>query len=322
MIPAQHATDELDGKKGAFIETLNELFQEVRNESENFKQAQHYLDLLSGELNASDETTEIGKMVKEIDGIISDIFPSTKIHATTNLNDPNKAIQPDFNIEIHSNVRTPVQFQGTGVIRSVVFALLRYKNTRDLKKIHKGEYSKAFNITRALHELTDDDDKTYVKMLMRFDDEVTKVFFANNVLIVEGDTEYLLLIEALKRMDKDRVNEIKANWNFIRARGKPPIISLIKYFKALNLNVKVIFDKDNGKENAEKYNAAIISAIDDSDRYYEVEGCIEELLGYEQPSNDKPFHAYKFTETNWGDNWESISEGWRNLLQKVFDIDA
>lgn len=403
LIPAQHATDELDGKKGAFIETLNELFQEVRNESENFKQAQHYLDLLSGELNASDETTEIGKMVKEIDGIISDIFPSTKIHATTNLNDPNKAIQPDFNIEIHSNVRTPVQFQGTGVIRSVVFALLRYKNTRDLKKIHKGEYvrplligfeepelylhpsaaqkmretiyslaeesqnqivctthstymidlsqkpsqilnnltlqktkkiidgleypteyvsSKAFNITKALHELTDDDDKTYVKMLMRFDDEVTKVFFANNVLIVEGDTEYLLLIEALKRMDKDRVNEIKANWNFIRARGKPPIISLIKYFKALNLNVKVIFDKDNGKENAEKYNAAIISAIDDSDRYYEVERCIEELLGYKQPSNDKPFHAYKFTETNWGDNWESISEGWRNLLQKVFDIDA
>lgn len=177
-------------------------------------------------------------------------------------------------------------------------------------------------ITKALHELTDDDDKTYVKMLMRFDDEVTKVFFANNVLIVEGDTEYLLLIEALKRMDKDRVNEIKANWNFIRARGKPPIISLIKYFKALNLNVKVIFDKDNGKENAEKYNAAIISAIDDSDRYYEVEGCIEKLLGYKQPSNDKPFHAYKFTETNWGDNWESISEGWRNLLQKVFDIDA
>lgn len=403
LIPAQHATDELDGKKGAFIETLNELFQEVRNESENFKQAQHYLDLLSGELNASDETTEIGKMVKEIDGIISDIFPSTKIHATTNLNDPNKAIQPDFNIEIHSNVITPVQFQGTGVIRSAVFALLRYKNTRDLRKIHKGEYvrplligfeepelylhpsaaqkmretiyslaeesqnqivctthstymidlsqkpsqilnnltlqktkkiidgleypteyvsSKAFNITKALHELTDDDDKTYVKMLMRFDDEVTKVFFANNVLIVEGDTEYLLLIEALKRMDKDRVNEIKANWNFIRARGKPPIISLIKYFKALNLNVKVIFDKDNGKENAEKYNAAIISAIDDSDRYYEVEGCIEELLGYKQPSNDKPFHAYKFTETNWGDNWESISEGWRNLLQKVFDIDA
>lgn len=56
------------------------------------------------------------------------------------MNDPNKAIQPDFNIEIHSNVRTPVQLQGTGVIRSVVFALLRYKNTRDLKKIHKGEY--------------------------------------------------------------------------------------------------------------------------------------------------------------------------------------
>lgn len=402
LIPAQHATDELDGKKGAFVETLNELFNEVRNESENFKQAQRYLDLLSQELDASDESTEIGKMVKEIDGIISDVFPSTKIYATTNLNDPNKAIQPDFNIEIYSNVRTPVQFQGTGVIRSAVFALLRYKNTRDLKKIQKGEYvrplligfeepelylhpsaaqkmretiyllaeepqnqivctthstymidlsqkpsqilnnltlqktkkvidgleyyteyvsSKAFNITKGLNELTNNDDKTYVKMLMRFDDEVTKVFFANNVLIVEGDTEYLLLIEALKRMDKNIANEIISNWNFVRARGKPPIISLIKYFKALNLNVKVIFDKDAGNKNAEKYNPCIISTIDDPQKYFEIENCIEEFLGYKQKSTDKPFHAYKFVEDNWKNDWCTVTENWRNLLEEIFEID-
>ena len=94
------------------------------------------------------------------------------------------------------------------------------------------------------------DDKTYVKMLMRFDDEVTKVFFANNVLIVEGDTEYLLLTEALKRLDKDISNQIKSNWHIIRARGKPPIISLSKYFQTLNLNVKANFNNDTGNKNA------------------------------------------------------------------------
>lgn len=401
LIPAQHATDELDGKKGAFVETLNELFQEVREESENFKMAQHYLDLLSQELDASDENTEIGKMVREIDGIISDVFPSTKIFATTNLNDPSKAIHPEFNVEIYSNVKTPVTFQGTGVIRSAVFALLRYKNTRDLKKIKQGEYvrplligfeepelylhpsaankmrdtiyslaeeeqnqivatthstymidlstkpsqilnnltlqktkkvidgveheaeyvsSKAFNISKALSQLTDEDDKTYVKMLMRFDDEVTKVFFANNVLIVEGDTEYLLLIEALKRLDKDISNQIKSNWHIIRARGKPPIISLSKYFQTLNLNVKAIFDSDTGNKNAEKYNPFIKEAIQKPENCYEITGCIEDFLGYKQSSVDKPFHAYKFIEENWGDSWDSVTENLRSLIKNVFEF--
>lgn len=401
LIPAQHAIDELDGKKGAFIETLNELFQEVRADSENFKQAQYYLDLLSQELDATDENTEIGKMVREIDGVISDVFPSTQIFATTNLNDPSKAIHPEFSVEIYSNVKTPVTLQGTGVIRSAVFALLRYKNTRDLKKINQGEYvrplligfeepelylhpsaamkmrdtiyllaendqnqivatthstymidlstkpsqilnnltlqktkkiideveyeteyvsSKAFNISQALSQMINEDDKTYIKMLMRFDDEVTKVFFANNVLIVEGDTEYLLLIEALKRLDKDISNQIKSNWHIIRARGKPPIISLIKYFQTLNLNVKTIFDSDVGKGNAEKYNHFIKKAINNPANCYEIEGCIEDFLGYKQPSIDKPFHAYKFIEKNWEDTWESVTEKWRVLLEKIFEF--
>ena len=399
LIPAQHDIDELYGKKGAFVETLNELFQEVRNESENFKEAQKYLNLLSHELDATDENTEFGKMIGEIDGIISDVFPSTKIYATTSLSDANKAIQPEFNIEIYSNVKTPVQFQGTGVIRSAVFALLRYKNTRDLRKIQNGEYvrplligfeepelylhpfaaqkmrdtiyslaeevqnqiictthstymidlsskpsqilnnltltksskvldgveypmeyvsAQSFNITKALNMLTDNDDKTYVKMLMRFDDEITKVFFANNVLIVEGDTEYILLTEALKRMKKEIASEIKSNWHFVRAHGKPPIISLVKYFKALNLNVKVIFDKDGGNQNAEKYNKYIIDAVNNENDYFCVENCIEDVLGYKQPSNDKPFKAYQFVESNWGESWESVTENWRKMLEEIF----
>ena len=179
--------------------------------------------------------------------------------------------------------------------------------------------TKTFNITKALSELQSDD-KTYVKMLMRFDDEMTKVFFANNVLIVEGDTEYLFLIESLKRMDKNIASKIKSNWHFIRARGKPPIASLVKYLKTLNLNVKVMFDKDEGNLEAQKHNPYIIKAVDNDDNYFEIENCIEEFFGYKERKNDKPFHAFKFIEENWGETWESITEQWRVLLEKIFGI--
>ena len=55
--------------------------------------------------------------------------------ATTVLSDPDKTIKPTFNITMLSNIETSVEHQGTGVIRSAVFALLKYKAERDLRKI-------------------------------------------------------------------------------------------------------------------------------------------------------------------------------------------
>ena len=398
LIPAQHEKTELDGDKGAFIQTLNELFEEVREESENYKQAQHYLNLLAAELDPSDANKDVGKMISEIDGILGDVFPNTKIIATASLNDPNKAIKPTFNIEMTSNVKTPVDYQGTGVIRSAVFALLRYKSSRDMVKMQKNEYvrpliigfeepelylhphaahkmrdtvyglaekennqiictthstymidlsqkpcqtlnnltiredtvviseegyeiyhidSQPFNVSDAL-KLLQEQEKDYIKMLMRFDDEVVKVFFAKKVLVVEGDTEYLLVQESIKRMDDEKRKEIQDKWHIIRARGKASIIPLVKYLKLLNMDVSVIHDKDTGVAKAEAFNQPILTAVGDSNKCHIADKCVETLLGYEPPSNDKPYKAFCHVKENWSESWNDVTDLWKAFLDKVF----
>lgn len=81
LIPAQDSEGEISGTSGTLQKTLNELFNEVREKSENYKLAQEYLNKLAKELNPSDENTEISKMISEINKIISDIFPHTGISA-------------------------------------------------------------------------------------------------------------------------------------------------------------------------------------------------------------------------------------------------
>ena len=134
LISAQDSEGEIYGTSGTLQKILNELFNEVREKSENYKLAKEYLNKLAKELDPSDERTEITKMIGEINSIISDVFPNTGISAETNLSDTNKVIRPAFDIQMNSNVSTPSNLQGTGLIRSTVFALLRYKALRDNKK--------------------------------------------------------------------------------------------------------------------------------------------------------------------------------------------
>lgn len=79
----------------------------------------------------SDENTEISKMIGKFNSIISDVFPHTGTSAVANLSDVDKVIKLAFDIQMNSNVAIPSNLQGTGLIRSTVFALLRYKALRD-----------------------------------------------------------------------------------------------------------------------------------------------------------------------------------------------
>lgn len=131
LIPAQDKIDELSGTSGTLISTLTQLFNDVRETSDNYKHAQKYLDLLAAELNPEDSASEFGKMMLELNKTVSDVFPNTGLKAVTNLAEADKVIKPQFKISMFSNITTSVSMQGTGIIRSAVFALLRYRNLRE-----------------------------------------------------------------------------------------------------------------------------------------------------------------------------------------------
>lgn len=392
LIPAQDSEGEISGTSGTLQKTLNELFSEVREKSENYKMAQEYLNKLAKELDPSDENTEISKMIGEINNIISDVFPHTGISAETNLSDANKVIKPVFDIHMNSNVSTPSSLQGTGLIRSTVFALLRYKALRDNKKNNTMErqlvigfeepeiylhpnaitklreiiYSLAesgnnqivctthspymidmnkkpkqtlnklsfttssiegknaltvenvpFNITKEFLELQEDE-RDYIKMILRVEDTIAKCFFVKNVLIVEGDTEQLVLSETINKLQDKLKNEILSDWYILRARGKAAIIPLIKYLKAMQVNLYVMHDKDANTPGAVVFNEPIRQALNNDNRLTVLENCIEDVLGYPAPTSDKPYKAYCFIKENWSE-WSDVKTEWKTVIKKIFN---
>lgn len=392
LIPAQDSEGEISGTSGTLQKTLNELFNEVREKSENYKKAQEYLNKLAKELDPSDENTEISKMIGELNDIISDVFPHTGISAAANLSDADKVIKPAFDIQMSSNVATPSNLQGTGLIRSTVFALLRYKALRDNRKdeisdrqliigfeepeiyLHPNAINKMrdtiyslaetgknqivctthspymidvskkpkqtlnslflkksvvceskvetvgsvpFNITKEFLELQEDE-KNYIKMLLRIEDSIAKSFFVKNVLIVEGDTEQLVLSETINRMPLKIQSDILSEWYILRARGKAAIIPLIKYLKAMHINIYVMHDKDKNTPGAVVFNEPIRQALNDDTRLFVLENCVEDVLGYSAPSSDKPYKAYCYIKDNWN-SWNDVSLKWKSIVEQIFN---
>lgn len=381
LIPAETAASELVGKSGVLNDTLGELFQDVRNASSNYTQAQHFLNELQKELNPNDQNSEFGKLIDELNLVLSSVFPETKFHASADLSDPEKVIKPLFNVEMSSNIRTGVDFQGSGMIRSAAFAMLRFRQKwlskredlhdrsliicfeepetflhpaaatqmRDaiyelsnqnsqivatthspylidlsrkprqllnrLKHVGNEVQNNPFSVTDAFIALQDED-KDYVKMLLKIDDHIARVFFSNDVIIVEGDTEDILIRESLTRLDREVSLKIKANVEVIKARGKAAIIGLVKYLISLGIKPIVVHDRDQGIVGAEVFNEPIQRTVGSNGRIVLMRENVENELGY-IANSEKPYKAYLQTKS-WGDTWTEIPEPWRNKMKEIF----
>lgn len=387
MIPAMDKFgDDVSGNKnGALNELLNMFFDEIKEQSETYQSIKENLKKLSGELDATNENTEIYKLVNDLNIVASEVFSVANVNVKSNLNDANDVIKPTFNIDISTNVKTPVEYQVAGTIRSIVFALLRYRAKRDINKsgkqqsliigfeepeiyLHPNAINKMrdviydlasrgnnqivctihspyminldFKRKQVVNHLSDsensgnvcqvvcmpinltesferlhDDNKKYLKMLIRLEDSLARCFFVKNVLVVEGDTEYVAINETLRFVSEKTRSRILSEWFILRAHGKPIIISIVKYLKALGINPYVMHDKDMGKKGAEKFNNFISEEVADNTHLYVLENCIEDVLGYKS-STEKPFRAYQyFSNINCSKN---IAPDWKSVFECIF----
>ncbi|EJM43404.1 hypothetical protein PMI26_02664 [Pseudomonas sp. GM33] len=160
-------------------------------------------------------------------------------------------------------------------------------------------------------------DKDQVKMLIKLDDHVSRIFFTRQVLVVEGDTEEVVIKEAIRRMPTEMKSLVLSGSEMVKARGKASIIGLVKYLSALNVDFFVIHDRDKGTEGAEKFNEPIRVAVGNDKKLILLEECIEDFLGYPAPSSEKPFNAYKRT-LEWGEGWDGVPEQLKKLLAEVY----
>lgn len=382
-IKADVLSEEMDATKSSTLHDLLQfIFEDVRKESEHYKNAVTELTALAKEMDPDDENSAFGQLMKDMNKVVDDVFPKATINVETDLAKAD-SLKPKFEVTMSSNVTTDVFHQGTGLIRSAVFALLRFDKSR---REHIGEIDQrgliigfeepelflhpnaAENMRRVIYELAgnnsqivatthspymidlskkpkqilnsysfiakgftnvtpfnlsnafqaiQEDDRTRVKMIQKIDDYVSRVFFAQKVVIVEGDTEDIVFKKTISVMPEDVKKDILAKYQVIKATGKATMISFVKYLKALNVDLFVVHDEDSETRGAIIMNTPILEALDNNEsKRLMMHNCIEEELGYPVPTSDKPYRAYKFV-SKWG-KWEDVPENWRNKMKIVF----
>ncbi|WP_407083442.1 ATP-dependent nuclease [Photobacterium leiognathi] len=384
LIPAEAGEYELSKTSGTLQKTLKELFKEVRDVSPNYKEAQVYLNSLAQELDPKDKSSSFGQMITQLNDVMSNVFPEASVHVNANLSNPDDVLVPQFDIEMESNIRTPIENQGTGIIRSAVFSLLRFRKTWEEQresrnergliicfeepeiflhpsaanqmrntiydlvstksqiiasthspymidlsrkpkqsltrfiKTSSGSNTVTFSVTDAFEALQDDD-KSYVKMVLKIDDYVARAFFSNRTILVEGDTEDIIIRETTKRLPIELRNHVITNCEVIKGRGKPVLKSVINYLKGVGIDPIVMHDSDTGTPGAVIHNEPIRKALNNDKNLFVLERCMESILDYPEPSSEKPYKAYCHTLT-WGDKYEDIPEAWRKIYEGLMDI--
>lgn len=179
-----------------------------------------------------------------------------------------------------------------------------------------GIKSTPFNVTEA-YKVLDADNKAHVKMILRVDEHVARMFFTKHIVIVEGDTEEVVIKETLKLLPKEQYLRIVSDFEIVKARGKASIIGLTKYLVAMGLVPIVVHDRDGGVAGAEVFNQPIADALGAVGKVVQMHENIEGEIGYPAPTHDKPFKAYQETQ-KWGDKWENVPANWKKKMLEIF----
>lgn len=95
----------------------------------------------------------------------------------------------------------------------------------------------AIELFQSSNSAFDSDDINNMKILNYVDSYINEFFFAANVIIIEGDTEYVAL--------KHYIKEKELNIHVIRARGKATICSLMKILNQFRTPYFILHDVDN-----------------------------------------------------------------------------
>lgn len=106
----------------------------------------------------------------------------------------------------------------------------------------------AIEIFKSDTDRFDQDDVKNMKILNYVDSYVNEFFFADKIIIVEGDTEYI----AFKHLAQEK----EENIHIIRARGKSTIRTLMKILNKFKSNYAVLHDVDN----RDKHSATTLKA--------------------------------------------------------------
>jgi putative ATP-dependent endonuclease of OLD family len=138
--------------------------------------------------------------------------------------------------EILYNLASNGEWQIMITTHSPIFIDLAKDNT-NIIRVQKEE--KKVSIFKTNEANLSVDENKQLKMLNIFDPYFAEFFFAKNIIVVEGDTEYTAFNKIIN-LDNSKFKDI----HIIRARGKYTIIPIIKILTKWGKNFSILHDSD------------------------------------------------------------------------------
>lgn len=140
---------------------------------------------------------------------------------------------------------------------------------------------------------TKEDQKKRLRMILNFDPSVNEVFFAQRVVLVEGDTEVAVLSEAADLLEifKGENYHFKRDTTIVNCRGKWTITAFQEVLNKLKIPYVVIHDQDEDKENTGASGKILELLNNDESKRKMFVDKIETQLGIADIGKDKPFRA-------------------------------
>lgn len=186
-----------------------------------------------------------------------------------------------------------------------------------LFRINQATSTQAIELYQSKNDTFDSDDIKNMKILNYVDSYVNEFFFADQILIVEGDTEYMIF--------KHFAEKENVNVHIIRARGKGTIQTLMKILNQFDVKYYVLHDIDNDDlfsvstlksqktmcENIYKLKKTVGDRLDNE--LFLSETTFEVAIGLGKLSNDKKTKvAYEIAKFE-----ESPDEKYKEQYEKV-----
>lgn len=114
-------------------ECLGILFEDLLSNNELAAGIQNQLNELQQVMSPHTQGSMTDTICQEINKVIGDVFPNCGINIDPSLKDLASVLKPKYEVKLFSNVDTEPERQGTGLVRTTIFSMLRYHSNLKIK---------------------------------------------------------------------------------------------------------------------------------------------------------------------------------------------
>lgn len=212
------------------------------------------------------------------------------------------------------------RFQVICTTHSPVFLDVGEKHTSIIRIVKDAQHKVTVSqVTQDLFNASDpNQEKEQLKVLSNFHPTINEVFFAKRVVLLEEESaEWAIRRAAELTGIFVRYPHLRRDVTIIDCGGKGNIPAFQRVLNHFGINYAVVHDEDRSNPNEPNKNAKIAGLVQAPNRLKLVSPeCIEQCLGYQPPSKDKPYHALKFVETLHSQN--TFPPAFREIVNEVY----